>query len=297
MVTVHVRGGVELAHAGDIPIADFTSAAQNHVGHHDRVGDFAGAVAVHRVVPVDEETRIRQADLFDDVAAEQTPLETQGVHHAVAGASECGRSDRIGDAEGNDEIVLPVERAAVIVVSAALDHIMAAGPLGESFDGFGHHGHIVVHHPEPFGSQLVCLLHTCGEAACAAEVVGLRRVHHAAFVARLVGDGIAPLRGDRFTEIVDHALGRLAVLVVHDDDTPWRHSEFFDGFEQGGEQLLTLVRHHDDSQLFDGVLRNLLFSHTFHSCTRPQPNIACVRIMRHDSIRRTGSCTFRAALP
>ena len=174
---------------------------------------------------------------------------------------------------------------------------MTAGPLGESFDGFRHHGHIVVHHPEPFGSQLICLLHTRGEAACAAEVVGLRRVHHATFVARLVGDGIAPLRGDRFTEIVDHALGRIAVLVVHDDDAPRRHSEFFDGLEQGGEQLLTLVRHHDDSQLSDGVLRNLLFSHAFHSCTRPQPNIDGVRIVRHDSILRTGPCTFRAALP
>ena len=174
---------------------------------------------------------------------------------------------------------------------------MAAGPLGESFDGFGHHGHIVVHHPEPLRTQLVCLLHTCGEAACAAEVVGLRRVHHAAFVARLVGDGIAPLCGDRFAESVDHALGFVAVLIIHNDDAPWCDSEFFDGFEQGGEQLLTPVRHHDDSQLFDGVLRNLLFSHAFHSCTRPQPNITCVRIMRCDLIRRTGSCVFRAALP
>ena len=33
-----------------------------------------------------------------------------------------------------------------------------------------HAEHVVVHHPEPFGSQLICLLHTCGESACAAEV-------------------------------------------------------------------------------------------------------------------------------
>ena len=171
MVTVHVGGGVELAYAGDIPIADFTSAAQNHVGHHDRVGDFAGAIAVHRIVPVDEEAGIRQTDLFDDVAAEQAAFKAQGVHHTIAGASECGRSDRIGNAKRHDEIVLPVERTAIIVVSTALDHIMAAGPLGESFDGFRHHGHVVVHHPEPFGSQLICLLHTRGEAACAAEIV------------------------------------------------------------------------------------------------------------------------------
>lgn len=64
---------------------------------------------------------------------------------------------------------------------------------------------------------------------------------------------LPPLRGDRFTEIVDHALGRLAVLVVHDDDTPWRHSEFLRADSNRVVwQLLTPVRHHDDSQLFDG---------------------------------------------
>ena len=61
------------------------------------------------------------------------------------------------------------------------------------------------------------------------------------------------------------------MLVVHNDDAPWGDGELLDGFEQGGEQLLTLVGHHDDSQLLDGLLRNMLFSHAFHSCTRPQP--------------------------
>ena len=71
VVAVHVGSGVELTHAGDIPIADLARTSQDHVGHHDRIGDLAGAIAVHRIVPVDEEAGIRQTDLFHDIAAEQ----------------------------------------------------------------------------------------------------------------------------------------------------------------------------------------------------------------------------------
>ena len=62
-----------------------------------------------------------------------------------------------------------------------------------------------------------------------------------------------------------------------------------------------LVGHHDDSQLFDGLLRNLLFSHTFHSCTGPQPHIGHVRYGAEHGHNprqiRTEPCTARTCLP
>ena len=301
VVAVHVGSGVELAHAGDVPIADLARTAQHHVGHDDRIGDLAGTIAVHRVVPIDEETRVGQTDLLDDVAAEQATFEAQRVHHAIASRAERSRCDRVRNAERDDEIVLPVERTAIIVVAASLNHVVPIGPLGQALDAFRHDGDVVVHDPEPFGTQLVRLLHTCGETARASEVVGLRRVDHAVLVAGQVGHGGAPLRGELGAEFFDHAMGLVTVLVVHDDDAPRGDGKLLDGFEQGGEQLLALVGHHDDSQLFDGLLRNLLFSHTFHSCTGPQPHIGHVRYgAEHGHNPRqiwTEPCTARTCLP
>ena len=60
---------------------------------------------------------------------------------------------------------------------------MLISPLGKLGDGIGQHGHIIVHHPEPCGTQLICLGHASGETASTAEILGLRRIDHTLLIA------------------------------------------------------------------------------------------------------------------
>ena len=230
-----------------------------------------------------------RADPFHDPSAEQASLEAQRVHHPIPGLAERGRGDRVGDAQRHDELVLPVERTAVVVVSAALDDLVALRPFRQLLDAVRQHGHIVVHHPEPGGAQLVRLLHTGREPARAAEVVGLRRIHHAAPVAAQVGHRIAPLAFDIGGEPLDHAARLVAVLIVHNDDAPRRLGQVQQRLEQGVQQLLPLVGHHHDRQLLDPRLLGmsrlravlLAYSHVLHCCTHRRHRATVARIVRH----------------
>ena len=195
--------------------------------------------------------RIGQADLLDDATAEQAAFEAQRVHHTVAGRTERGRRDGIRDAQADAEIVLPVERAAVIVETAALNDLVAFRPRRQLGDGVRQHRHIVVHHPEPFGTELIRLLHACGEAARAAKILGLRRIHHAGLVAAAVDDGLAPPIGDLGLELLDHAAGLVGMLVVHHDDAPRGLFEGENRVEQRGQQVLALVGGDDHGEFGD----------------------------------------------
>ena len=68
-------------------------------------------------------------------------------------------------------------------IESALNHLMLISPLGKLGDGIGQHGHIIVHHPEPCGTQLICLGHASGETASTAEILGLRRIDHTLLIA------------------------------------------------------------------------------------------------------------------
>lgn len=103
------------------------------------------------------------------------------------------RRNRVRDAQRHNEVVLPVERAAIVVESGALNHLVLVGPLGQLGNGVRQHGHIVIHHPEPCGTQLVGFGHAGGETARTTQVLGLRRIDHTFFVTGLVGHGGAPL--------------------------------------------------------------------------------------------------------
>ena len=267
VIPVHVGCGVELAHAGDIPIADFARTAQDHVGHHNRVGDLAGTVAIHRVVPVDEEARVRQTDFRDHTAVEQAAFEAQRVHHSVSGRAECGGRDRVRDTQRHNEVVLPVERAAIVIESGSLNHLVLVGPLGQLGNGVRQHGHIVIHHPEPCGAQIIRLGHAGGETARATQVLGLRRIDHALFVAGLVGHGGAPLAGHLAGKRSDHVRRLIGLLIVHDDNAPRCLLKRQNRIEQYLEQLLTFVGGDDQGKLVDGVVGFLHFSHGSHCCT------------------------------
>ena len=92
-------------------------------------------------------------------------------------------------------MVLPVERTAVIIVAAALDHVVMEGPWSELLNGIRQHRHVVVHDPEPFGAELIRFAHAVAETAGTADVAFLREVHHTVHVAFRVSDGLPPLGG------------------------------------------------------------------------------------------------------
>ena len=104
---------------------------------------------------------------------------------------------------------MPKEGAAVKVQARTLDDIVAVGPLGKTLDAFGDDEHVVVHHPEPLGAQVVGTLGAGGEAARAATVFKLRRVDDtvgAALRVRLLGVD-APQVGQALVECGAHGLG------------------------------------------------------------------------------------------
>lgn len=104
---------------------------------------------------------------------------------------------------------MPKEGAAVKVQARTLDDIVAVGPLGKTLDAFGDDEHVVVHHPEPLGAQVVGALGAGGEAARAATVFKLRRVDNAVGAAlrvRLLGVD-APQVGQALVECGAHGLG------------------------------------------------------------------------------------------
>ena len=268
------------------------------------IGDDSSTLYVHLYMGGGVHARLSGTDVRLDVMSDM-PWSGKG---SVAVGFDAGdsASDASKDAVFTIALRLPAwaggETASDAVTVRGRDDISRVIRDGYLYlTGAWHDGDVVVHDPEPFGTQLVRLLHACGETARASEVVGLRRVDHAVLVAGQVGHGGAPLRGELGAEFFDHAMGLVTVLVVHDDDAPRGDGKLLDGFEQGGEQLLALVGHHDDSQLFDGLLRNLLFSHTFHSCTGPQPHIGHVRYgAEHGHNPRqiwTEPCTARTCLP
>ena len=101
------------------------------------------------------------------------------VHGAVALGSQIPLGDGVRDAERKDELVLPKEGAAVKVQARTLNDVVTVGPLGQALDAFGDDEHVVVHHPEPLGAQVVGAFGAGGEATRAATVFKLRRVYNA----------------------------------------------------------------------------------------------------------------------
>lgn len=163
-----------------------------------------------------------EPDLLHDAPAEQPALEAQRVHHAVPGGAECGRRDRVRDAQRHDEVVLPVERPAVEIELAALDHVMVATPFRELLDAVRQYGDVVVHHPEPFRPEIVRDFYSDGKPTGTAKIVGLRSVHHTARATFAVGVRRPPQTVGLLPEFVDHVLRLVGVFVVDDDDAPWR---------------------------------------------------------------------------
>ena len=134
VVAVGVARGVELALAGDVPVRDGAGAFEHYIGDHSGGEVLAGNVAIAGVVAVDEEARVRQADLVDHAAREQSALKAQLVHGTVALGTQVPLGDGVGDTERKDELVLPKEGAAIEVQARALDDVVAVGPLGQALD-------------------------------------------------------------------------------------------------------------------------------------------------------------------
>ena len=134
VVAVGVARGVELALAGDVPVRDGAGALEHHVGDHGGGEVLAGDIAIAGVVAVDEEARIGQADLVDHAAREQSALKAQLIHGTVTFGAQIPLGDGVGDAEREDELVLPKEGAAVEVQARALDNVVAIGPLDQALD-------------------------------------------------------------------------------------------------------------------------------------------------------------------
>ena len=214
----------------------------------------AGHVAVAGIVAVDEESRIRQADLVDHAAREQAAFKAQLVHGAVALGAQVPLSDGVGDTKRKDELVLPKEGAAVKVQARTLDDIVAVGPLGKTLDAFGDDEHVVVHHPEPLGAQVVGAFGAGGEATCTAAVFELWCVDDAVGAALRVGlfDVGAPQVGQALVECGAHGLGLTRILVIDDHDAPGRCRKLGHGVEQVGQEFLALVRNDDNGELIDG---------------------------------------------
>ena len=254
VVTVGVARGVELALAGDIPVRDGTGTLEHHVGDHGGGEVLAGYVAVAGVVTVDKEARVRQANLVDHAAREHAALKAQLVHGAIALGAQVPLGDGVGNAEREDELVLPKEGAAVKVQARTLDDIIAVGPLGKTLDAFGDDEHVVVHDPEPLGPQVVGAFSAGGEAARTAAVFELRGVDDTVGAALRVGLlGVdAPQVGQALVECGAHGLGLARILVIDNHDAPGRCRELGHRVEQVGQEFLALVRNDDDGELIDG---------------------------------------------
>ena len=149
---------------------------------------------------------------------------------------------------------MPKEGAAVKVQARTLDNIVAVGPLGKTLDAFGDDEHVVVHHPEPLGAQVVGALGAGGEATCTAAVFELRGVDDAVGAALRVGLlGVdAPQVGQALVKCGAHGLGLARILVIDNHDAPGRCRELGHGVEQVGQKFLALVRNDDDGELVDG---------------------------------------------
>ena len=81
------------------------------------------------------------------------------VHALVALRPKVCGSQRIGDAKAQKLLVLPIERTVVVIETRSLHHLVARSPAGEAVDGLGHDLHVVVHDPEPLGTELPSVLH------------------------------------------------------------------------------------------------------------------------------------------
>ena len=254
VVAVGVARGVELSFAGDIPVGDGAGALEHHVGNHGGGEVLAGHVAVAGIVAVDKEARVGQANLVDHAAREHAALKAQLVHGAVALGPQVPLGDGVRDAERKDELVLPKESAAVKVQARTLDDIVAVGPLGKTLDAFGDDEHVVVHHPEPLGPQIVGAFSASGEAARTAAVFELRGVDDTVGAALRVGLlGVdAPQAGQALVECGAHGLGLARILVIDNHDAPGRCRELGHGVEQVGQEFLALVRNDNDGELIDG---------------------------------------------
>ena len=123
VVAIHVACGVEFAHTSDIPVLYSARAPHDEIAHCHALGHLAGKIAIHRIIPVDEETRIRQTNLLHHTALEKATFETGGVHFLVAARRECAGRDGIRNTQEVDEVVLPVERLTVKVVATTLNNI------------------------------------------------------------------------------------------------------------------------------------------------------------------------------
>ena len=211
-------------------------------------------VAIAGVIAVDEESSIGQADLFDDTPREHAALKAKLVHFAIAFGAEAPLCNRVGNAERQDELILPEERAAVEIQPRGLDHIEAVCPFGETIDSLGDDEHVVVHDPKPLSSKLVCPLGAGREATRAAAVLVLRGIDNAFGVSPGIRFSFihAPQIGQPPVKGGTHRLSLARILVVDDHDAPWGGRELCDRVEKVCEEFLTLVRHHHDGQFIDG---------------------------------------------
>ena len=214
----------------------------------------AGDIAVAGIVAVDEETRIGQADLVDNVTREQAALKAQLVHGTVALGAQVPLGDRVGDTKRKDELVLPKERAAIKVQARTLDDVVAVGPLGQALNTLRDDEHVVVHDPKPLGAQVIGTFGASGKAARAAAVFELRGVDDAVGATLRIGliDVGAPQVGQALVECGAHGFGIARILVIDDHDAPGRGRELGHRVEQVGQELLALVRNDDDGELVDG---------------------------------------------
>ena len=243
-----------MALAGDVPVGDGAGALEDHVGDHGGGEVLAGDITVAGVVAVDEEASVGQADLVDYAAREQAALKAQLVHGAVALGAQVPLGDGVGDTKRKDELVLPKEGAAVEVQARALDDVVTVGPLGQALNALRDNEHVVIHHPEPLGAQVVGTLGAGGEAARTAAIFELRGVDNAVGAALRVGLlGVdAPQVGQALVKRHAHGLGLTRILVIDDHDAPRRSRELGYRVEQVGQELLALVRDNDDCELVDG---------------------------------------------
>ena len=210
----------------------------------------AGQVAVNAVVPVNEEAVIGKADFVDDRPREQAAFEACRVGFLAAAFIELRRGHGVVNGQGRDEAVLPVERAAVVVEAAALNHAVTGHPLRKVLEGARNGLHVVVHKPEPVGAQIVRDAHARREAARTARVAHLRSVHERVGA---IGPRHARIaRSHLGRRSRNQALGRRRVLVVDYDDAPRGDRQRKVRAEKLREQLLPFIR---DNHYGDFVLQ------------------------------------------
>ena len=210
-----------------VPLLDLAGAAQDELVHDHRARAARGEVAVHRVVPVDEEPRVGQADLGHHVAVDEHALEASAVHRPEAALVERRRRERDRDAERDRQPVLPVELAAVVVVAASLDALEPGRPCAHAGEPVGDDLDVVVHEPHPRGAELVRDAHALAEPAGAARV------------------GVEPVVDEFGAETLavrlDDGGGVIDGGVVDDDDVARLRIHHDDALEQSREEGRTVV--------------------------------------------------------